>query len=159
VEDDWVIPGGALFADNERPIRLRPPDSYRRDILEIARCPPSMNANRIRSHWRGFHTVKKSWQGEIAWLLLEARVPRHNQRAIAGAFMRFPTRARRDPGNYAGLLSKSLGDALVVSLQTPVELRYIPDDDSPHYFFGGVEFQSEPGPPRTLIYLYTQAGG
>jgi hypothetical protein len=145
MNDMWSVPG-AVAVDG----------SWRRDILELGRTPPSMNANQIRSSWRGFHRQKKSWQDDIGLLLLAAGLPRGNRAAVAGATMRFPVRARRDPPNYLGLLSKALGDALVVSLQTPKCQRFIPDDDGPHYTFVGVAFEPELGPARTLIHLYTQ---
>lgn len=153
--EDWFVPGGATIVDGGK-LRLRPPEDWRRDIIVVHRAPPSMNSNQIRSSWRGFHAEKKDWQEELGMLLIIAKVPRRNQRAIAGAFMRFNTRQRRDPGNYSSLLNKALGDALVISNQTPEELRYIPDDDQPHYFFGGIEIEEELGPPRTTFYLYTQ---
>jgi hypothetical protein len=153
--DGWLLPGSAPAGME----RMRLPWSFRCDVLTILRTPPSMNTNQIRSHWRGFQREKKSWQGEIAWLLLEAKLPRRNRRAIAGAFLRFPrapvARAVRDPSNYQSLLNKALGDALVISPQMPAHLRFIPDDDGPHYYFSGVEFEPELGPARTRIYLYT----
>lgn len=152
MSDDWFVPGGALLDDDgQRVIRLRPPAGWRKVEIDIPRVPPSMNTNEIRSHWRGFHEHKKSWQQEIETLLMVERVKRFGyQRAMAGGFMRFPRRvARRDPGNFAGLLNKSLGDALTT-------FNAIPDDDAPHYFFGGVEIEGETGPPRTRLWIYLQ---
>lgn len=160
MESDWFVPGPAIF-DGVRTIRLRPPENWTRVILEIPRTPPSMNDNAIRSGWRGFHTAKKEWQEEIAVLLgqVEQVKKGYYQRAIAGIFMRLPARSLAqspDPSNFAGLVNKALGDALVVSLETPTKLRYIPDDDAPHYMFGGVEFEEQSGSNRTRIVLYFQ---
>lgn len=148
---DWFLPGGAVIADGVGKLRLRPPDHWRREILDLPRRPPSMNDNKIRSNWRGFHTHKKSWQTEIEKLLMLCRAPRDSQRALVGAFIRFDRRMSRppDPSNYRGLIDKAAGDALV-------NFGAIPDDDSQHYFFGGVEFDLEKGPSRTLIYVYFQ---
>ena len=152
--DDWFVPGAMLDVgerSGERVIRLRPPEHWPRVIVEVRRRAISKNDNKIRSHWRGFHTEKKAWQEEIEAELMVARTSRDNQRAIAGAFVRFPRRPSRppDPGNYADLINKALGDALV-------NYGVIPDDDAAHYVFGGVEFEEEVGPARTRILIYVQ---
>ena len=156
--EDWLIPGGAVIDDTrEVKLRLRPPPDWTRLILEVPRTPPSMNNNEIRSHWTGFHEHKKNWQAEIALLFMANQLRRGGyRRAIAGAFMRFPDRSVRDTGNFAGLLNKALGDALVIAPDMPKGKRYIPDDDRLHYFFGGVEIEDEPGPARTRLYIYLQ---
>jgi hypothetical protein len=161
----WVVPGGPVIDDAGARLRLRPPEHWTRVILEIKRTPPSMNANEIRSNWRGFQKEKKAWQEEIGQLLMiKGRKCGIYQRAIAGGVMRFaPHRLpwlqasqRRDAGNYGGVIEKALGDALTIDPHLPAPLRYIPDDDEAHYFFGGVEFDPVPGPPRTLLYIYLQ---
>lgn len=146
----WFIPG-AFIGDPADPKRLRPPLHWSRYVLEIPRVPASMNTNEIRSHWRGFQKHKKSWQEEIGMLLMVEKVKRDTyQRVATGCFLRFPRHApRRDPLNFSTLINKALGDALT-------EFRAIPDDDAPHYTFGGVEFQEKAGPARTLIVLYFQ---
>lgn len=149
--DDWFIPG-ALINEGEHTIRLRPNPDWPRFILEVRRRPPSMNSNVGRGHWSAFQRVKKEWQAEIETeLMVKAASRRGYQRAIAGAFVRFDRRFSRspDPGNYATLVNKALGDALV-------DYGAIADDEAAHYTFGGVEFEEEVGPPRTLIYLYVQ---
>lgn len=148
--DDWFLPGAKLDTETTT-IRIRPPEHWTRVILELPRVPPSMNTNEIRSHWTGFQRHKKEWQNEIATMLMVARVRRGGwQRAACGAFLRFQARApRRDEGNFEQLLNKALGDALV-------EYRAIPDDDPPHYVFGGVEFDGERGPDRTRIVVFLQ---
>jgi hypothetical protein len=147
--DDWYVPGAFIAA--ERTIRLRPPREWPRFVIDVTRVPPSMNDNAIRSHWRGFQKEKKSWQGEIEMLLMVERVKRGGyQRAVAGAFMQFAVRAaRRDSGNYKGVVEKALGDALV-------NYGAIEDDDDKRYLFGGVEFLPDLGPPTTRIFLYLQ---
>lgn len=148
---DWFIPG-ALINEGDRTIRLRPNPSWPRFVLEVRRRAPSMNSNVGRGHWTAFQREKKAWQEEIATELMVKSVGRRvYQRAVAGAFVRFDRRFARapDPGNYATLINKALGDALV-------DYGAIPDDDAAHYVFGGVEFEKEIGPPRTTIWLYTQ---
>jgi hypothetical protein len=80
---DLRVPGMPMFM-------LVVGEGWQRAELVLPRTPPSMNDNAIRSHWRGFHTEKKSWQEEIGQLLMLARLPRNGERAIAGARMRFP---------------------------------------------------------------------
>ncbi len=148
--DDWFVPG-AKITDDERTIRLRPPEHWSRFVLDVPRVPPSMNTNEIRSHWRGFQKHKKSWQEELETMLMIAKVKRGGyQRSIAGCFMRFPKRAaRRDSGNFADVIEKALGDALAT-------YGAIEDDDDKRYVFGGVEFEDELGPARTRIFIYLQ---
>jgi hypothetical protein len=141
---DRSVPGMPMFG-------LVVPEGWDRAELVLPRTPPSMNNNQIRSHWRGFHTEKKSWQEEIGQLLMLARLPRNGERAIAGARMRFPKGGRRDSGNFKGVVEKALGDALV-------EGRYIPDDDDQRYVFTGVEFEDERGADQTVIVVFTQPG-
>lgn len=156
--DDWFVPGGAFGVEWGGVMRLRPPPHWRRVILRLDRTPPSMNTNQLRSSWQGYHREKRSWQEEIGLLLMAARVERGTyRRAVAGAFLRFPRRAaRRDTPNYGGLVTKALGDALVVSDSAPAHHRYIPDDDADHYVFGGIEFEQELGPARTSIHIFFQ---
>jgi hypothetical protein len=141
---DRSVPGMPMFG-------LVVPEGWDRAELVLPRTPPSMNNNQIRSHWRGFHIEKKSWQEEIGQLLMLARMPRNGERAIAGARMRFPKGGRRDSGNFKGVVEKALGDALV-------EGRYIPDDDDQRYVFTGVEFEDERGADQTVIVVFTQPG-
>lgn len=147
--EDWFVPGAAIF-DGLGHIRLRPPEDWVRVVLDIPRTPPSMNTDALRG-WRSFAKLKKEWQQEITTLLMVEKVKRTGyQRAIAGTFMRFATaKKQRDPPNFAGLVTKALADALV-------EYGAIPDDDAPHYVFGGVEFEDEHGPNRTRIVVFLQ---
>lgn len=151
-DEEWFVPGGAIIDSSRRvKMRLRPPHEWRKVEIDIPRVPPSMNDNKIRSNWRGFQAEKKSWQTEIELMLMTSGLKRRGyQRAMVGGFVRFAaSAARRDPGNYAGLVNKACGDALV-------NFDAIPDDDGPHYFFGGVEIEDEPGPDRTRLWIYLQ---
>lgn len=148
--EGWAVPGAAIY-DGSRTIRLRVPVAWKRVVLDLPRTPPSMNTNVGRGHWRAFQKEKKEWQEEIETLLMIAKVSRRGyQRAAAGAWLRFNIRRKqRDPSNFATVVNKALGDALV-------NYGAIPDDDAPHYVFGGVEFEEEQGPPRTQILVYLQ---
>lgn len=155
-QDGWFLPGGAVIDDTrDVKLRLRPPEHWHKVEIEIGFAPPSMNTNELRSHWRGFDKAKQTWQDYCAVELMKLQARQRikkdaYQRAIAGAFIRFAARAaRRDTGNYRGLVDKALGDAMV-------EGRFIPDDDAAHFYFGGVEFDPERGPDRTLIWVFLQ---
>lgn len=125
------------------------PADWDRFSILIPRTPPSMNDNEIRSHWTGFQKHKKSWQEEIEQMAMVSRIPRGYSRAIAGAIMRFPSRAaRRDSGNFASVVEKALGDALANG-------GWLHDDDAARFLFVGVEFEDELGPPRTELVVFT----
>lgn len=140
------MPGPSIELAN-RTIRIRPPVSWHRVILDIPDVPPSMNTDKSRG-WRSFYTCKRKWQDDIEYLLMAEKLSAKYQSAACGAIMRFPIKKkRRDESNFAGILNKSLGDALVAQ-------GVIEDDFKPFYVFGGVEFEKEVGPPRTQIYIY-----
>lgn len=162
-QDGWFLPGGAVIDDSrDVKLRLRPPPDWHKVEIEIPHTPPSMNSNVGRGHWRAFHEAKKEWQGYIAAELMRLQARQRikkgaYQRAIAGAFIQFAARAnRRDTGNYRTILDKALADALIVDNRMPRPLRYIPDDDAAHFYFGGVEFEPDRGPDRTLIWVFLQ---
>lgn len=83
--------------------------------ITLPMVPPSINTNKIRSHWRGFHTAKKAWQEDLEMALLASKLPRPIPAmgpVQVTACLRFPVRRRRDSENFRPLLSKALGDAL-----------------------------------------------
>lgn len=116
--------------------------------LNIPDTPPSLNAASLGSkgaHMK-FHRLKKRWEGMIVITLLEARVPKGLERVHATAVCRFPSRRKRDEGNFRYLLEKALGDAL--------QLHGCLDDDTPEkYTFGKLVFDPDRGPARTLVTL------
>jgi hypothetical protein len=123
------------------------PDDWTRFEVEVRKIPPSINRKELK-HWRGFREHKKAWEEEIGQMLMVNKAPIGQTRAIAGAILRFPSRAnRRDSGNFAGVVEKALGDALVP--------RVIPDDRAENFCFLGVEFDDEIGPERTTIVVFT----
>jgi hypothetical protein len=114
--------------------------------VDAHHCPPSLNTNAIRSHWRGYHRHKKQWQAELEQLLMVAQLPRHLQRVEATAILRFPDRRRRDSGNFSALLDKALGDALVNG-------GWLVDDTPDQYRWTNVAFDNDRGERRTRIVL------
>lgn len=84
--------------------------------LTILDTPPSINTNKVRSHWRGFHKAKREWQDAIEKMLMVSSVPRpipSSGPVQATVLLHFPTKRRRDSENFRPVLSKALGDALV----------------------------------------------
>lgn len=84
--------------------------------VTVGVVPPSINTNAVRSHWRGFHTAKKQWQGDLEKLFLASNLPRpltSTGPVQADVVLTFPDRRRRDSENFRPVLSKALGDALV----------------------------------------------
>ena len=117
--------------------------------LVYADVPPSLNRVGTRgSHW-AVTSAKARWHSIFAVLLVEARLPRHLDVVEASAVLRFPTRRRRDEGNFRWLIEKALGDALVP--------RWLPDDTPDRYRFFGVEFDPERGPRRTTLTVIGRA--
>lgn len=117
-------------------------------VITVADTPPSMNTNRIRSNWRGFHTEKKRWQQQLEVLLMASRLPRPLPAVgpvHVEATLRFPDRRRRDSENFRVLLSKALGDALVNG-------GWLVDDTDEDWRLSVVQ-DRERGPARTLIRL------
>jgi hypothetical protein len=108
-------------------------------------CPPSFNQIGFRSHWAKGQRVKKEWQDIIWALLLAAKVPRPLATCTVTASLRFPTRHRRDEGNYRTILEKACGDAL--------QLGWLLDDTPDFYSFGALTFEPERGRHRTTLHL------
>lgn len=114
-------------------------------VLEHPATPPSLNELLYR-HWRIERSQKKTWQDTFERLLLAAGCPEFPRGCFAHAALRFPTRRRRDADNYAAVLSKALGDALVV-------MAAIPDDTPNWYRFGRLDFDPQLGQARTRVEL------
>jgi hypothetical protein len=112
--------------------------------ISLAATPPSFNkVGHTGNRWT-WTREKALWQDMIEKSLMAGRVPRGLGVVKARAELWFPTKRRRDTGNYRTLLEKCLGDALVNGGWL--------DDDTPDLFsFAGVEFLR--GPARTDLIL------
>jgi len=99
----------------------------------IGATPPSLNVIAGRGSRFEFASAKRRWQSDFGVLLMAEAVPRGLERVEASAVLSFPTRRRRDEGNYRTLLEKALGDALV-------EGGWLPDDTPDRFRFGRVRF-------------------
>lgn len=83
-------------------------------VLRIPETPTSLNKVGQRGSWRVVHAEKKRLQTIIERYLMMARLPRPLPHFLrVECEMVFPTRHRRDVGNFKGPLEKALGDALV----------------------------------------------
>lgn len=114
-----------------------------RVTLTLAYTPPSLNRV-LYQHWAQQRAAKVALQRDLGVLLMASPFPAGRAASVdASATIRFPTRRRRDEGNYRAVLEKALGDALVP--------RWLPDDTPDRYRFGVVTFTH--GPPATIITL------
>lgn len=109
-------------------------------IATVELAPPS-SMNAAGAHWAKRHRRKRATQGDLAMALLAAGVPHPipGDRVRATAELLFPTRRRRDEGNFRTALEKALGDALCPhDRESP--FRWLSDDTPEHYTFGAVTF-------------------
>jgi hypothetical protein len=66
---------------------------------------------------------------------------------IVAAHLRFPTKRKRDEGNFRIILEKAMGDALVNG-------GWLPDDNPEHYVFQHVTIEVDPGrAAQTTIHM------
>lgn len=115
-------------------------------VISYPDTPPSLNSVGSRGGPMAFHRVKKQWQEYFELLLMQTGFPRDWLEMKATARLRFPTKHRRDEGNYRTLIEKALGDALVNG-------GWLPDDTPDHFLFDRVHFEQQTGKPQTTIEL------
>jgi hypothetical protein len=121
--------------------------------VELAYTPPSLNQNGTSiSAGAGhrFRRAKKELENDLGMLFVSARRRMPQPWPVdflrVEATLRFPTRRRRDEGNYRALLEKSAGDA--------AQYVGLLEDDTPELFeFGSLRFDPELGPRRTILHL------
>lgn len=114
--------------------------------LEHGKVPPSYNAYQ-RASWQKQARLKREWENLMAQLLMVSRVARGPWDYVeASVTLRFPTRRRRDEGNYKTPIEKALGDALVNG-------GWLPDDTGDHFRVTTVQIEDEPGPERMRLEL------
>lgn len=117
-----------------------------RAALSIPGTPPSFNAVGLHSHWTVGRKAKRDWQQWLSIALVEQRVPRALKQVRATATLRFKQRRRRDEINFATILNKALGDALVTG-------GWLEDDVPELYSFGRVELFAPVDRPETIVVL------
>lgn len=116
----------------------------------ISDTPPSLNRVGGSGGWRVFARHKKRWQSEAELWLMVLQIPRPLEFVEASVVLRFPTRRRRDVGNYQALLDKSIGDALVNG-------QWLLDDTSDYYRFASLSFDPAPGASKTTVRIRYRA--
>jgi hypothetical protein len=115
--------------------------------LELAYTPVSYNETRY-AHWAVARRHASRLRDDLCHMARAAGSPpvTDTERITASAVLRFPTRRRRDTGNYRTPLEKALGDALQLA-------GVIPDDTPDLYTLDRMRFDATPGPARTIITL------
>ena len=114
--------------------------------LELPMVPRSYNGSRYQ-HWSLTRREHQTLSKAILQALQIASVPRIPVGRIeAYATLTFPTRRRRDTGNFRTPLEKALGDCLQAH-------GALLDDTHELYEFGWLRFDPEAGPPRTSLIL------
>ena len=136
----------------------RKPDEDGHRKLGCARCgrpkadrshmgqPPSVNPLGSGDP-RAYQAMKHQWQNLLVDLLSATDLPRGLAHVLAEGEVTFPTRQRRDQGNFRFLLEKALGDALT-------EGKWLTDDHWGMYEFGNLTASYERGVSATRLALF-----
>lgn len=111
--------------------------------------PPSLNVAGSGANMHAYQATKHLWQSILSPLIEEAGLPLGLGRVEVEGTMCFPTRTRRDQGNFRGYLEKALGDALVAG-------GWLEDDDWTRYEFGALRMAYEKGEAWTRLTLIPQ---
>lgn len=126
---------------------MTPTETY---DLVLRETPKSLNSTGARGGdgrvpW-AYIKEKQRWEGNFQIRLLTEKVPRHLKRVEASAVLTFPSKRRRDEGNFRFMLEKALGDTLVGG-------GWLEDDTPDGYSFGRLTFAEERGPAMTVVRL------
>lgn len=114
-------------------------------VVELGLVPASYNTTRY-APWQVSHRYASRLRDDLGFAMMASDLPRGLDTILASAVLVFPTRRRRDEGNFRTPLEKALGDCLTAA-------RYLADDTPDQYRFGGLTFQDEPGAASTIITL------
>lgn len=112
-------------------------------------APGSLNLGGSGGNHFIYQNTKKTWEALFTELLLEAELPLGLGYVYVDGVMGFPTRGRRDQGNFRYMVEKALGDALH-------DGGWLPDDDWLHYEFGRLALAYEKGQSWTSLTLYPE---
>lgn len=116
--------------------------------IDLPSVPESYNKTRY-AHWSVAYRAASRLREDIGYLLLASDMPRHLASVEAEALLMFPTKRKRDEGNFRTPLEKALGDALTQG-------GFLPDDTPDYYRFGKLEFSPQRGGPASIITLRWQ---
>lgn len=111
--------------------------------------PPSINVLGSGNQFL-YQAIKKSWQPLLIELLATADLPRPLRGVLVEGEVTFPTRGRRDQGNFRGPLEKVLGDALM-------EGGWLEGDEwfpTRRYEFGNLVARYELGVSRLRLMVF-----
>lgn len=114
--------------------------------------PGTFNAFGSGANRFAYQGTKKLWQERLTELLDEAGLPRGLGRVFVEGEMCFPTRQKRDQGNYRFILEKALGDALK-------EGGWLEDDHWACYEFGALRATYEKGEAWTRLTFFPEWPG
>lgn len=151
-----VVPDGAVLLTHERACAFVKRADGKRGCEVCGRgktnpahlgYPDSLNVGGSSENARAYQRKKRIWQGILTELLEGSGLPRGLERIDAEGTICFPTRARRDQGNFRFMLEKALGDALV-------EGGWLADDDWARYEFGALRRADQAGRAATSILLF-----
>ena len=164
-ESAFLLPAGRtdriepVFIEQVRQCAFkRKPDRDGHRKLGCARCgrpksdrshmgqPPSVNPLGSGDP-RVYQAMKHQWQALLIDLLSATSLPRGLAHVLAEGEVTFPTRQRRDQGNFRFLLEKALGDALT-------EGKWLTDDHWGMYEFGNLTASYERGVSATRLALF-----
>lgn len=109
--------------------------------------PPSINVFGSGANKFSYMSAKKGWEEVLDEALRAAGLPFGLGHVFAEATMGFPTRQRRDQGNYRYILEKALGDTLTAG-------GWLEDDDWTRYEFGRIRAEYEKGEQWTRVTVY-----
>ena len=110
-------------------------------------APPSLNVFGSSANQFVYQGLKKTWQEILDALLRDARLPKPLGKVMAEGRVCFPTRTRRDQGNYRFLLEKALGDTLTAG-------GWLEDDDWTRYEFGNLAYVYEARVSWTELVIF-----
>jgi hypothetical protein len=96
--------------------------------------------------WYVARSKAQPFADALTLLLRTSPLPKDLTQVVASAELSFPTRRRRDEGNFRTPLEKALGDALVSG-------GFLNDDTPDHFRVERVLIREEPGEPGTTLVL------
>lgn len=123
---------------------------YQPVSFQIDDVPPSFNSLMQSKglQWT-YRAAKKQWEGTFLAALQAADMPRCDRVLVEGEIT-FPTRGRRDQGNFRFLTEKALGDALVTG-------GWLTDDRWECFEFGNFQMSYEKGVKRLRLTVFPMA--
>lgn len=107
--------------------------------------PVSFNETRF-APWYVARSKAKPFREALDLLLRTSPLPRDLDLVVASAELTFPTRRRRDEGNFRTPLEKALGDSLTAN-------GYLADDTPDHFRVERCWIREEPGDAATVLTL------